>query len=86
MGNSVRFESGKRYRVIKDLDSGVDRDLRMASIRDTLHVDEVLRFRGPNLGFAQFIDDTGRTVFLSRKEAFTIFDTTPVTSYQDTGK
>jgi hypothetical protein len=74
----VRFETGKHYRVKKVWRSDVNDDLRLQSIRDDLAVDEVLRFRGPNMGFAEFIDNKGRIAFLSRAEAFDTFDITPV--------
>jgi hypothetical protein len=68
-----KFEHNKKYRVAKAWSNPPsDERFRMKQLRYELSVDEMLRFRGKNLGKAEFLDETGKLVILEPKVAFKI--------------
>ena len=70
-----KFEAHHLYRVVKEWHQDIDQSMRADRILiHDLHVGEVVRFRGPNMGKAEFLDAVGRLLVISSKVAFDVLE------------
>lgn len=70
-----KFEQHHLYRVVKEWHQDIHPSMRVDRIMvHDLHVGEVLRFRSPNLGMAEFLDPVGRLLVISGRDAFKVFE------------
>jgi hypothetical protein len=73
MANKVNeFKANQKYEVLKDWSEEIDPFFRSKNVRHELKKGELVRFRSPNLGKAEFVDSGGKLIFLNPKVAFRI--------------
>ena len=70
------FKNGVYYKVKQDWedDPPAKYIIRIKSLCYSVKVGDILKFRGPNLGHAEFITKDGKLLILSKSIAFRIFE------------